>query len=163
MAGMQLGPVQLLVVEFDKPEWNGRMREELERLCASDTIRLVDVLLVRKTENDEIEVIQQSDLSPEQRAAGAYISALIGLGTEDGASGAGPRPDGHVLNDVQVWYAADAIPRGAVAGIALIEHRWAIPLRSAIVESGGRLLADAWIHPVDLVEVGLLSAEPVAA
>jgi len=50
-----------------------------------------------------------------------------------------------------------------VAGIALIEHRSAIPLRSAFVESGGRLLADAWIHPVDQVEVGVLPAEPAVA
>src|SRR6185436_3099224 len=109
MAEMQLGPVQLLMVEFDKPEWNGRIRAELERLRASDTIRLVDALLVRKAENGDIEVIQQSDLSAEQQAAGAYVSALIGLAMEDGADGANgalPGSNGHLLNEVQVWYAA---------------------------------------------------------
>ena len=100
------------------------------------------------------------------RRLGSPADELIGLGMEDGADGANgalPGSNGHLLNEVQVWYAAYAIPRGAVAGIALIEHRWAIPLRCANVESGGRLLADAWIHPVDLVEVGLLTAEPAVA
>lgn len=36
-------------------------------------------------------------------------------------------------------------------GRALIEHRWAIPLRDAIHKTGGRTLADAWIHPDDPV------------
>ena len=37
-----LGPVQLLVVGFENPELHGRIYEELERLRASDTIRLLD-------------------------------------------------------------------------------------------------------------------------
>ncbi len=164
----QLGPVQLLVVGFDKPELRGRIREELERLRASDTIRLVDTILVRKDEAGDITVIQQSDLSTEEaQAAGMYAGALIGLGMGDEATGADvgamAAANGHLLDDNQAWYIADAIPAGAAAAVALIEHRWAIPLRSAIIESGGRLLADAWIHPVDLVEVGLLAAEQAAA
>jgi hypothetical protein len=35
--------------------------------------------------------------------------------------------------------------------VALIEHRWAIPLRDAVQETGGRALADAWIRPDDPV------------
>ena len=35
--------------------------------------------------------------------------------------------------------------------VALIEHRWAIPLRDAIHKTGGRTLVDAWIHPDDPV------------
>jgi hypothetical protein len=31
--------------------------------------------------------------------------------------------------------------------VALIEHRWAIPLRDAVQQSGGAVLADAWIDP----------------
>jgi hypothetical protein len=49
-----------------------------------------------------------------------------------------------------VWYVADAIPQGASAAIALLEHRWAIPLRDAISRANGETLADAWVHPEDL-------------
>ena len=38
--------------------------------------------------------------------------------------------------------------------MALLEHRWAIPLRDAIRRNGGFPLADAWIHPEDLVAIG---------
>jgi len=151
--------VQLLVVGFEKSDLHGRICDELLR--ASDTIRLVDAIIVRKDENGDIGIIQQSDLSTEaMEAAGAYISALIGLGMEDEAV-AGAK--GRLRNEVHVWYVADTIPPGTAAAIALIEHRRAIPLRSAIIESGGQLLADAWIHPVDLVEVGLLAGEVALA
>lgn len=43
------------------------------------------------------------------------------------------------------------------------EHRGAIGLRDAIHDAGGLHLADAWVHPADLVAVGLLAAEEAAA
>ncbi len=41
----------------------------------------------------------------------------------------------------------------------LLEHRWALGLRGAIQSAGGFHLADAWVHPLDLVSVGLMEAE----
>ena len=45
----------------------------------------------------------------------------------------------------------------------LLEHRWAIPLRESIRSAGGTLLADAWVHPQDLVAVGLQAREEALA
>ncbi len=36
----------------------------------------------------------------------------------------------------------------------MLEHRWAIPLRDALGDAGGVLLADKWLHPQDLLAVG---------
>jgi hypothetical protein len=44
------------------------------------------------------------------------------------------------------------------AGIAVLEHRWAIPLREAVTAAGGVALADEWLHPEDLVALGLEAA-----
>jgi hypothetical protein len=54
---------------------------------------------------------------------------------------------------------ADAIPAGSIAAIALIEHRWAIPLRDAVGRAGGVALADEWVHPEDLVALGAAATE----
>ena len=93
------------------------------------------------------------------------VGALIGFGAagEEGAEqgaidGAAALADGHVF-DEEVWYVEDAIPNGTAAAVALLEHRWAIPLREGIRNAGGFHLADAWIHPADLVGIGLLEAE----
>ena len=65
--------------------------------------------------------------------------------------------------DGATWYVGDVIPNGTAAAIALLEHRWAIPLRESIRDSGGFHLADARIHPADLVAVGLLAREEAEA
>ena len=110
-----------------------------------------------------MEKLLPSDLSPEEAEAwGAIVGGLSGFG-EDGAElgageGATALDHGHVFDD-EAWYVDDAIPNGTVAALALLEHRWAIPLRDGIRRAGGFHLADAWIHPADLVDIGLLAAE----
>jgi uncharacterized membrane protein len=164
---MAIGPVQMLIVGFDEPKFKGEVLEELKRLKEEDIIRLIDLAVVRKDDEGNIETLHTSDLSEDEAMEfGAYVGALIGLGAagEEGAeagavAGAEALADQQVFDDDQVWYVADAIPNGTAAGIALIEHRWAIPLRDAIARAGGMPLADEWIHATDLVAIGLVGAE----
>jgi hypothetical protein len=51
------------------------------------------------------------------------------------------------------------IPAGMAAAVAVIEHRWAIPLREKLRGAGGVLLGDSWVHPTDLIAIGVLAAE----
>ena len=133
----------------------------------SDVIRLIDVLAVWKDASGEVEAIQASDLSVEEAEEfGATVGALIGVGLagEEGAelgavAGAAAGEDGHVIGEDEMFDIADSIPNGTAAAIALIEHRWAIPLKEAIGRAGGFPLSDVWIHPLDLVAVGLMAAE----
>ena len=171
---MTIGPVQLLMFGFEDAEFKGEIRSELQRLRELDIVRLVDLIVVRKDADGNVDVVHRSDLSVEEaEQVGALAGALIGFGmdgdegAESGAElGAAAGSDGHVLDDDQAWYIVDAIPNGTAAAVALIEHRWAIPLREAIARGGGVPLADAWIHPRDLVAIGLAAAEqrePAAA
>ena len=163
---MTIGPVQLLVVGFEGGESNGEILAELDRLRENDIVRLIDLVVVRKDADGNLGRLVRSDLSPEEaEALGAVVGALIGFGAagEEGAEqgaidGAAALADGHVF-DEEVWYVEDAIPNGTAAAVALLEHRWAIPLREGIRNAGGFHLADAWIHPADLVGIGLLEAE----
>jgi uncharacterized membrane protein len=165
------GPIQLLVIGFAEPKFDGKIRAELTRLRESDVIRLVDMIVVRKHDNGDIEALQSSDLSFEETEEfGAYAGALMGFGAageeglEIGAeAGAEAAEDGTILDENEMWEIADAIPPGSAAAVALIEHRWAIPLRESIRGAGGMALADAWIHPSDLVAIGMLTAEDAEA
>ena len=164
---MTFGPVQMLVVGFDTDEFTGKIREELKRLKEQDVVRVIDLLAVRKSQDGELEILQESDLTQDEATEfGALIGALVGFGaggeeeaTIAAAAGAAELEDGHVFDDAEVWYLGDAIPPGTAAAIALLEHRWAIPLRDKIIEAGGVALADEWIHPRDLVAVGAMAEE----
>jgi uncharacterized membrane protein len=162
---MQIGPVQVVVVGYDSDEPHPALRAEVERLRDEPGIRLLDLLHVRKHADGTVERLELSDLSADETIElGATVGALIGLGAggEEGAeqgaiAGAMAAAEGHTFAD-DIWFVDDAIPPGSAATVALIEHRWAIALRDELRDAGGVLLADAWVHPSDLVAAGLVTA-----
>jgi uncharacterized membrane protein len=159
---MVVGPIEIFVIAFKNPEFDGEIRAELERLRDGEIIRVVDLLAVRKTEDGVIEAMQSSDLDADEALAfGAAVGALIGLGAggEDGAElgavwGLRELADGHVFDDEDKWRIADTIEPGEGALIALIEHRWAVPVREAVRRAGGHAVAGRWIAEQDLVRLG---------
>jgi uncharacterized membrane protein len=165
---MAIGPVQLIVLGFNHPNFHGEVIAELERLRQSDTVRVIDSLAVYKDKAGEIEVEHLSNLSQQEAIElGSKIGALIGLGIEgeEGAEagaqmGAEAGAEGiHVFSDETAWDVLEDIPNDSAAALILLEHHWAVPLRDAIARAGGFRLADGFISPLDLVEIGLVSAE----
>jgi uncharacterized membrane protein len=165
---MAIGPVQLIVLGFQQPEFHGEIVAELERLKESDTVRVIDALAVHKDADGEIEVAHLSNLSKEEAIEfGSKVGALIGLGIEGeegmvvGAeAGAEAGADGvSVFTDEEAWDVLEEIPNDSAAALILLEHHWAVPLRDAIARAGGFRISDGFISPLDLVEIGLLSSE----
>ena len=80
---MAIGPVQLILLGFSQPDFHGEIIAELERLRESDTIRVIDSLVVYKDAAGELEVEHLSNLTTEEAVElGSKIGALIGLGIE---------------------------------------------------------------------------------
>src|SRR4249919_1365824 len=166
---MAIGPVQLIVLGFEHPDFHGEVIAELERLRESDTIRVIDALAVHKDADGEIEVAHLSNLTKDEAIElGTTIGALIGLGIE-GEEGAeagalagaeAAAEDGiNVFTGDEAWDILEDIPNDSAAALILIEHHWAVGLRDAIARAGGFRLSDGFISPLDLVEIGLLEAE----
>jgi uncharacterized membrane protein len=169
---MPIGPVQLIVVGFDRPEFHGEIIAELERLKESNTVRVIDALAVHKDADGEMEVAHLSNLSKDEAIElGSKIGALIGLGIEgeEGMvagveAGAEAGADGiEVFSDEEAWDVLEEIPNDSAAALILLEHHWAVPLRDAIARAGGFRLSDGFISPLDLVAIGLVTAEEAQA
>jgi uncharacterized membrane protein len=165
---MAIGPVQLIVLGFQHPNFHGEIIEELERLRASDTVRVIDALAVYKDAAGEIEVEHLSNLTQEEAIElGSKVGALIGLGIEGeegleaGAlAGAEAAADGvSVFSEEEAWDVVEEIPNDSAAALLLLEHHWAVPLRDAIARAGGFRISDGFISPLDLVAIGLMTAE----
>ena len=165
---MAIGPVQLIVLGFEHPEFHGEIIAELERLKESDTVRVIDALAVHKDAEGEIEVAHLSNLSKDEAVElGSKVGALVGLGIEGeeglyaGAeAGAEAGADGiSVFSDEEAWDVLEEIPNDSAAALLLIEHHWAVPLRDAIGRAGGFRISDGFVSPLDLVEIGLLTGE----
>jgi uncharacterized membrane protein len=165
---MTIGPVQLIVLGFPQPDFHGRIIDELEKLRESDTVRVVDALAVHKDLDGEIEVMHLSTITDDEAVEiGSKVGALIGLGIEGekgfeaGArAGAEAAADGiEVFSDDDAWDVLEEIPDGSAAALILLEHRWAIPVRDAVVAAGGYRVSDGFISPLDLIGIGLVTAE----
>lgn len=169
---MAIGPVQLIVLGFPRPDFHGEVIAELERLRQNDMIRVIDGLAVHKDDDGVMEVAHLSNLTDDEAVElGTKIGALIGLGIEGeegmmlgaqaGAEAA--EADGvQAFTDSDAWDVLNDIPNGTAAALLMIEHHWAVPLRNAIAAAGGYRISDGFISPLDLIDIGLLTAAEAA-
>jgi len=167
---MAVGPVQLVVLGFEHPDFHGEIIAELERLRESDTIRVIDSLAVYKDAEGDLEVEHLSNLTKDEAIElGSTIGALIGLGIEGeegleagaaaGAKAAAVEGVNPISDNDDVWDVLEEIPNDSAAALILIEHQWAVPLRDAVLRAGGFRISDGFISPLDLVGIGLVSAD----
>jgi uncharacterized membrane protein len=167
---MAIGPVQLIVLGFSNPDFHGEIIEELERLHASGTVRVIDSLVVYKDAGGELEVEHLSNLTRDEAIeVGSKIGALIGLGIEGeegaeaGAIAGAEEVDAaggvHVFTEEEGWDVLEDIPNDSAAALILLEHHWAVPLRDAVFRAGGFRISDGFISPLDLVAIGLMEAD----
>src|SRR3954451_5834047 len=166
---MSLGPVQLVVLGFEQPDFHGEIIANLERLHEDGSGRVIDSLVVYKDAGGELEVEHLSNLTREEAIeTGSAVGALIGLGIEGEAgaeAGAQAGAEGAAAEGIaafagaEEWDVVGDTPNDSAAALILLEHRWAIPLRDAVVRAGGFRISDGFVSPLDLVEIGLVSAE----
>ena len=143
-----IGPIQLYVLSFEKPEFKGRIAEELEALRVSGVVRIVDSLAVVKDAQGDLMTARWSDLQETDGIpAGSVLGGLLGLELE--AEG-GPVDAGAIARAIADEAPDEAeqatlrsmfedVPRGGAVLMLLIEHRWALPLSGAVQGAGGVL------------------------
>ena len=144
------GPVQVLVVGFAEPSLSGEILAELTRLGEAGVVRLLDVLLVTRTQDGSLETLAAPPgAGPD---LGQLTTAFLEAENEEVGPGTGsPGPT--------AWSLYEAVPPGGVAAVALIEHMWAQPLVLTIRRAGGQLLDETWLAPPDLELLGRLAGE----
>jgi uncharacterized membrane protein len=142
---------------------------ELERLHENGMVRVIDSIAVYKDADGDLEVEHLSNLTQDEAIElGSKIGALIGLGIEgeegmEAGAIAGAQQAAeegiNVFGDAEEWDVLEDIPNDSAAALILLEHHWAVPLRDAIARAGGFRISDGFISPLDLVEIGLMTAE----
>jgi uncharacterized membrane protein len=172
---MAVGPIQLLVLGFANPDFQGEVIAELDRLRKTDQVRVIDALAVYKDANGEVSTLKMSNLTVDERVElGAKIGALIGIGAvgddeeaveEIALAGAEiAKDEGIEIFPVgEAWDVVDDIPPDTAAALLLIEHHWAVPLRDAVARAGGFRISDGFISPLDLIAIGAMTAEDAKA
>ena len=165
---MAIGPVQLIVLGFNHPDFHGEVIAELERLHENGMVRVIDSIAVYKDADGDLEMEHLSNLTQDEAIElGSKIGALIGLGIdgEEGMeAGAEAGAEQAAEEGINVfggdeWDVLEDIPNDSAAALILLEHHWAVPLRDAIARAGGFRISDGFISPLDLVAIGMMTAE----
>jgi hypothetical protein len=141
----ELGPVDYVVVEFPAGASNftGEMVAELLSLIERGIIRVIDVLILTKSEDGSVDAMELSDVGElgELQALEAQLAELL---AED-----------------DVEHLAAAMEPGSVAGVLIWENLWAAPFASAARRSGGQLIANGRI-PIQAI-IASIEADEASA
>ena len=160
---MTIGPVQIIAIGLDNDKQRGDVARELWAASDQGVIRILDALAIRKEQDGSIISLGATDLSPDQRMEfGALIGGLLGFGAagEEGAEvGAVAGAEAFAehtfgLSDEDIRSLARDIPPGKTAVMMLVEHRWAVPLKEAIMRTGGVVLGQGMVQPEALILAG---------
>lgn len=143
----KIGPVQLLAIGFDQDaRFEGKIMDELANLERHETIRILDLLFVRK----DAETGDLLALDYQGEELGAIVGALLGFDFEDEQpSHEVSEVEGHAfgLSQEEIQGIAASLKPGSSPGFLLIEHVWACELKRAIRETGGFPLGEGFLTP----------------
>lgn len=135
---MTLGPIEVIVAGFPGNRFNGKIMPALQSLVDRDIVSVVDGLLIMKDDEGVITFVELEEIDANDDAA-----ALAGLLDQT---------DG-LLSDEDVEELAMTLEPNSSAAALVLEHTWAKPLRDAIVDSGGVLIANFRVPGLVVQEV----------
>jgi Family of unknown function (DUF6325) len=127
----ELGPVDYLVVGFPagKANFSGEIASELKRLIDSNTVRVLDLVMIIKGEDGSVEASELRD------ADDSEIGELRALETDLAI----------LLAEEDIDEIGESLEPGSAAALLVWENTWAAPFGSAVRRSGGELLANGRI------------------
>jgi Family of unknown function (DUF6325) len=130
---MNLGPVEYVLIGFPGNRFKGEIIPALAQLVEAGTIRIIDLVFVKKDADGAMEVFEYDALDEVRDVAQIEGEA------------------GGLLSDEDIAFAAEALEPDCSAALLVWEDRWAAPLADALRNAGG-VLIDGERIPHDIVE-----------
>jgi len=132
---VSIGPVEYIAIAFQGNNFSGEIIPALKKLVDNGTIKILDLVIIRKDSDGNVEGIELSDASPQEQAAlGALgISGHRLLGEED-------------VEDI-----GGALDPNSSAALMIWENVWAASFAESLRNADGELIANGRI-PVSVVE-----------
>lgn len=121
----ELGPVDWIVLEFPGSRFNGEIAPVVADLVDRGTVRILDLLLIRKDDDGSLEFAELDEL--DEGEIGQLRSYEGELAT--------------LLSEQDVLAVAEAIEPNSTAALLVWENSWAAPFASAVRRAGGQLVA----------------------
>jgi hypothetical protein len=121
---MTYGPIDFLALEFKTDQLTGEGMAELIELVEKEIVRVIDLVIILKDEDGEVQVLEIEELDPETLAIfdplDMEVSGII------------------QMEDIELI--AVEMENNTTAALLLYENLWAIKFGEAITRSSGRML-----------------------
>lgn len=131
------GPIDYIVVGFDGNKFDGSILKAITEAIDKGIIGLVALSVITKDEAGTVTTLNISELG--DQVAIDFAQKYV--------------PEGdHVTKD-DIDEIGDLLVENSAAGLLVIEQLWAKPLKEAIVNANGYLIAEGRIHPEAALEL----------
>jgi hypothetical protein len=122
---MSRGPLEFVVIEFPHGIPGRILGPELDRLVASKTISLIDMLFVSKAQDGSVDSFELADRDGD----GEFEALDIAAQAIDG-----------LISPQDVAAVGEGLAPGSTAMIVLFEHAWVRNIRDTVLTAGGEII-----------------------
>jgi hypothetical protein len=123
---VSIGPVELIIVKFPGDQLRGgEIAAALKDLVESNTVRVIDLVIVRKDADGVTDSIEVTSLDQEQfKAFEPLVDNVLGL-----------------ISAEQIQRVSDMLENSSAGAIMLFENVWATRFRDSLLAANGELVA----------------------
>jgi hypothetical protein len=132
-----VGPVDVVVIAFDEPKFDGSIAAAIGELQGAGVVRLLDAIVVNKSDDGQVTFLEITDIDGDGELDLVALQGDIpGLLSEDDAA-----------------VGVEGMPNGSAVMMLAWENTWAIRASMAIREAGGTLVSMERIPAEDVQAV----------
>ena len=139
---MDVGPVDLLIVEFPGNQFKGEIAPALRDLVTDGTVRVLDLLFVYKDADGEVGSVELAGLGPDLEPAFADLDGQLG---------------GGLLDAEDVAQVGADLALNSSAALIVWENTWAARFVTAMRNAGAKVVDQARI-PAEAVAAAVDAA-----
>lgn len=125
------GPIDYIVVSFSGNKFEGNIIKALEEASNNGTIDVLALALLSKDEEGNVTTLDTVNLGEEFVIE---FSKII-------------KADDNIVTQDDIDEVGEMLENNTSAGLLVVEQLWAKPLKQAIQEANGTLIAEGRIHP----------------
>ncbi|MEO1067900.1 MAG: DUF6325 family protein, partial [Cyanobacteria bacterium J06638_6] len=122
---MSLGPVELLLIKFPGNQFKGEIVPALEELITTNTIRVLDILFLKKDSAGDLTLVEISEIE-EDEVYDAFDPLV-------------PEVEGF-LSESDALLLGQSLEPNSSAALMLFENVWATRFRDAVVNAKGQVI-----------------------
>ena len=130
------GPIDYIIVGFEGNKFDGSILKALGEAIDNGVIALVTLAFIMKDKDGTVTTLNVDDLGDE------YAVEFVQKYASDA------KADQEDIDEM-----ADLINENCSAGLLVVEQLWAKPLKKALIDANGVLLAEGRIHPEAAAEL----------